>query len=71
LARWLETEITRFDEWYNTCLYHETMVNVTIDDVYYGGHEKILAKQAESKLRTILENKECNSKMTPGTEIVS
>ena len=47
----------------NSRRYHETIGNVTPDDVYYGRREEIVGKRKQLKAKTILERKRINCKI--------
>lgn len=52
----LEEEIDKFINKYNQNRYHESLGNVTPDDVYYGRREKII-KERTRKQRSTMENR--------------
>jgi putative transposase len=49
----LETQISRFVEFYNNQRYHESLENVTPADVYYGRSARILERRKRIKKETI------------------
>jgi putative transposase len=49
----LETSIRAFVEYYNTERYHESLDNLTPEDVYFGRGEEIQARREEIKRATM------------------
>lgn len=62
---YLAVEIGKFVNWYNAYRYHESLGNVTPDDVYYGRKNSIQNKRTMLKKSTILERKIFNCSLTP------
>jgi len=56
----LKEEIGRFIHFYNTKRYHESLGNVTPDDVFYGRRESILLERKLKKNKTMKKRKEMN-----------
>ena len=60
-APWeLEREVDRFVRWYNNDRYHESLKNLTPDDVYRGRGREILTARELLKMQTLERRKRCN-----------
>lgn len=60
-APWeLEQEISRFVRWYNTERYHESLENLTPEDVYRGRDREILTARKLLKMQTLERRKRYN-----------
>lgn len=56
----LKAEVGKFINYYNKCRYHESLGNVTPDDVFYGRREKIIAARNNKRRLTLKRRKEYN-----------
>ena len=56
----LKGEIGKFISNYNKARYHESLGNVTPDDVFYGNREKIIKVRSEKQRLTFMRRKEYN-----------
>jgi hypothetical protein len=53
----LKAEIGKYISDYNKARYHESLGNVTPDDVYFGRRESIVKKRREKQMRTFRQRK--------------
>jgi putative transposase len=56
----LKKEVDNFINFYNQSRYHESLGNVTPDDVFYGRREKIIKEREEKRRLTIMRRKKYN-----------
>ena len=56
----LKAEVGRFISHYNKKRYHESLGNVTPDDVFYGRREEIIKERDEKRRLTLIRRKEYN-----------
>ncbi len=56
----LKAEVGKFISYYNKKRYHESLGNVTPDDVFYGRREKIIKAREEKRRLTLIRRKEYN-----------
>lgn len=56
----LKAEVGKFISYYNKNRYHESLGNVTPDDVFYGRREEIIKLRDEKRRLTLLRRKEYN-----------
>ena len=57
----LKAEVGKFISYYNKKRYHESLGNVTPDDVFYGKREKIIKDRTEKKRLTLERRKNYNT----------
>jgi putative transposase len=58
----LKGEIGRFIKFYNSKRYHESLGNVTPDDVYFGRRDKIIEDRKSKKLKTMRYRRKMNQR---------
>jgi hypothetical protein len=58
----LEMAIEQFVDYYNNKRYHESLKNLTPNDVYFGKGDKILKKRAELKAYSLKERRKISKK---------
>jgi len=56
----LKREVDKFINFYNQSRYHESLGNVTPDDVFYGRREKIIKEREDKRRLTIMRRKNYN-----------
>jgi transposase InsO family protein len=56
----LKKEVDKFINFYNQSRYHESLGNVTPDDVFYGRREKIIKEREDKRRLTIMRRKNYN-----------
>ena len=56
----LKAEVGKFISYYNKSRYHESLGNVTPDDVFYGRREKIVEARSNKRRLTLMRRKEYN-----------
>ena len=57
----LKAELGQFISYYNSKRYHESLGNVTPDDVFFGKRESIIEERRKTKLKTMAERKNRNT----------
>jgi transposase InsO family protein len=56
----LNNEVEKFINYYNESRYHESLGNVTPDDVFYGKRDQIIKERNEKRRLTIERRKKYN-----------
>jgi putative transposase len=56
----LKVEVDKFINFYNQSRYHESLGNVTPDDVFYGRRERIIKEREDKRRLTIMRRKNYN-----------
>ena len=64
----LKTAIARFVDYYNQERYHESLNNMTPEDVYYGRAEEVKTRREKIKRRTLRERKRLHRLQVEGVQ---